>query len=147
MTEWLSLTLTHSLTHLLSQFWSWCLKDGQNEARDVGEGLQSQGINYNHLTRTRGFPGGSDDRESACNLGDTGSISGLERFPREGNGNPCQYSCLENPHGQRSLVGYSPWGHKESDMTEWLNNNSEEQVKIYNQVCVFLSPRTQTVSK
>ena len=36
----------------------------------------------------------------------------------EGNGNPLQYSCLENPHGQRSLAGYSPWGHKESDTTE-----------------------------
>ena len=32
-------------------------------------------------------------------------------------GNPLQYSCLENPHGQRILVGYSPWGHKESDTT------------------------------
>ena len=35
-----------------------------------------------------------------------------------GNDNLLQYSCLENPHGQRSPVGYSPWGHKESDMTE-----------------------------
>ena len=37
---------------------------------------------------------------------------------REGDGTPLQYSCLENPHGQRSLVGYSPWGCKESDTTE-----------------------------
>ena len=36
-------------------------------------------------------------------------------------GDPLQYSCLENPHGQRSLVGYSPWGHKESDTTKWLS--------------------------
>ena len=36
-------------------------------------------------------------------------------------GNPLQYSCLENPHGQRSLVGYSPWGYKESDTTERLS--------------------------
>jgi len=35
-----------------------------------------------------------------------------------GNGNPLQYSCLENTHGQRSVVGYSPWGHKELDTTE-----------------------------
>ena len=41
--------------------------------------------------------------------------------PGEGHGNPLQYSCLENPHGQRSLAGYSPWGRKESDMTEWLS--------------------------
>ena len=44
-----------------------------------------------------GFPDGSDSKESACNVGDPGSIPGLERFPGEGNGNPFQYSCLENP--------------------------------------------------
>ena len=43
-----------------------------------------------------GFPGGSGSKESACNAGDQGSISGLERSPGEGNGNPLQYSCLEN---------------------------------------------------
>ena len=50
-----------------------------------------------------------------------GSIPGLGRSPGGGHGNPLQYSCLENPHGQRSLTGCSPWGHKESDMTEWLS--------------------------
>ena len=39
----------------------------------------------------------------------------------EGNGNPFQCSCLENPHGQKSLADYSPWGLKDSDMTEWLS--------------------------
>ena len=43
-----------------------------------------------------GFPGGSDGKESACNAGDPGSILGLGRSPEEGNGNPLQYSCLEN---------------------------------------------------
>ena len=47
-----------------------------------------------------------------------GSIPGLGRSPGEGNDSPLQYSCLENPRGQRSLTGYSPWGHKESDTTE-----------------------------
>ena len=46
---------------------------------------------------------------------------GLGRSPGRGYGNPLQYSCLENPHGQRSLAGYSPWGLKESDMTEWVS--------------------------
>ena len=41
--------------------------------------------------------------------------------PGGGHGNPLQYSCLENPRGWRSLVGYSPWSHKEVDMTEWLS--------------------------
>ena len=49
---------------------------------------------------------------------DMGSIPGLGRSPGGENGNPLQYSSLENPHGQRSLEGYSPCGHKESDMTE-----------------------------
>ena len=44
-----------------------------------------------------GFPGDSDSKESACSTGDLGSIPGLGRYPREGNGNPLQYSCLENP--------------------------------------------------
>ena len=44
-----------------------------------------------------GFPGGSDNKESACNARDPGSITGLGRSPGEGNGYPIQYSCLENP--------------------------------------------------
>ena len=44
-----------------------------------------------------GFPGGSDGKESVCNAGELGSIPGLGRSLREGNGNPLQYSCLENP--------------------------------------------------
>ena len=53
-----------------------------------------------------GFSGGSAGKESACNVGDLGSIPGLGRSPEGGHGNPLQYSCLENPHGQRTLVGY-----------------------------------------
>ena len=68
-----------------------------------------------------GFPGGSVGKESACNVGDVGSIPGLGRSSGGGHGNPLQYPCLENPHGQRSLGSYSPWGHKELDMTEQLS--------------------------
>ena len=57
----------------------------------------------------RGFPGGSDGKESAWNVRDLGSIPGSGRFPGGGNDNPLQYSCLENPHGQ-SLVGCSSRG-------------------------------------
>ena len=64
-----------------------------------------------------GFPGASDGKESVCNVGDLGSIPGFERSPEGGHGNPFQYSYLENPHGQRILAGYRPWGCKESDMT------------------------------
>ena len=54
-------------------------------------------------------------------MGDLGLIPGLGRSPGGGYGNPLHYSCLENPHGQRSLAGYSPWGHKESDTTEQIS--------------------------
>ena len=67
---------------------------------------------------TKGFPGGSDGKESTCSVGDMGSIPGLGRSPGGGHGHPLHYSCLENPHGQRSLVGYSPWGRKELDTAE-----------------------------
>ena len=63
----------------------------------------------------------SDGKESACNAGDLGSIPELRRFPEGGHGNPLQYTCLENPHGQKTLVGYCPWDRKESDMTKQLN--------------------------
>ena len=53
-------------------------------------------------------PGGSDGKESACNAGDPGLILGLGRSPGGGHGNPHQYSCLENPHRQRNIAGYSP---------------------------------------
>ena len=67
-----------------------------------------------------GFPGDPDSKEFTCSAGNLGSMPGLGRSPGGGHGNPLQYSYLENPHGQRSLVGYSQWGHKESDMTEQL---------------------------
>ena len=65
-----------------------------------------------------GFLGGSDGKEFTCNAGSLGLIPGLRKPPGGGHGNPFQYSCLEKPHGQRSLEGYSPWDHKESDVTK-----------------------------
>ena len=59
-----------------------------------------------------GFPGGSDGKEYTSNARDLGSMPWLERYPGGGHGSPLQYSHLENPHGQRSLVGYSPMSHK-----------------------------------
>ena len=58
-------------------------------------------------------------KQSACHVGDLGLIPELGRSPGGGgHGNPPQYSCLESPHGQRSLAVYSPWSCKELDMTE-----------------------------
>ena len=76
-----------------------------------------------YLTR-EGFPWWLSGKESACNAGDMGSVPGLGRSPGEGNGNPLQYSCLENPMDQGTWEGtkelgrgHSPRGHKESDTT------------------------------
>ena len=55
---------------------------------------------------------------NAGDIRDVDLVSGLGRSPGGRHGNPLQYSCLKNPYGQRSLVGYSPWDRKESDMTE-----------------------------
>ena len=60
-----------------------------------------------------GFPGCSDGKQSACNVGDLGLIPGWEDPLEEAMATPLYCSFLENPHGQWSLVGYSPWGHKE----------------------------------
>ena len=57
-------------------------------------------------------------KKPPANKGDVGSIPGLGRSSREGNGNPFQYSLPGKSHGQRSLVSYSPCGCKESDRTE-----------------------------
>ena len=66
------------------------------------------------------FPGGSLNKESACNAGDLGSIPGSGRSPSRRKWQPTPALLPGESHGQRSLVGYNPWGHKESDSTEWL---------------------------
>ena len=76
------------------------------------------GILKNSCEPVLGFPGGSDGKDSACNAGNPVSISGLGRSPGEGNGNPLQYSCLENPMDRRAWRTNSLWGCKESDTAE-----------------------------
>ena len=65
------------------------------------------------------FLGGSDGKESACNVGDLGLIPGSGRFPGEGKGSPLQYSCLKNSMDSRAWQA-TVLGAAESDMTEWL---------------------------
>ena len=70
---------------------------------------------------------------NAGDTGDAGLIPGSGRSPGGGHGNPLQYSCLENPHGHRSLAGCSPWCCKVSDMTEQISrhpNLAEEKEYI-----------------
>ena len=67
------------------------------------------------------FPVSQMVKKSTCNAGDLGLTPGLGRSPGGGHDHSLQYSCLESPHGQRSLVDYSAWGGKELDTIEQLN--------------------------
>ena len=74
------------------------------------------------------FPDSSAGKEFACNEGNPSLISRLGRSPGGGHGKPLQYSCLENPHDQRNLAGYSPWGRKESDTIEQLSPEGKPRI-------------------
>ena len=71
----------------------------------------------NELKETKGFSGGSDSKESTQKGRDLGLIPGSRRSPKEGNTATPVFLTRES-HGQRNIVGYSPWGGKESNMTE-----------------------------
>ena len=97
-----------------------------------------------------------DGKVSAYSAGDLGSIPGSGRSSGEGNGNPLQYSCLENPTDGGAMVGYSPWSRKESDTTERLHFHFSLPMKqiiyqkkgsknnIYIYVCVYTHTHTHT---
>ena len=84
-----------------------------------------------------GFPGSSDGKELACNVEDLGSVPGLGRSPGERIGYPLQYSCLENPNGQRSLVGYSPWCLEALDTTYRLSTAHSSEALL---LCFRIPP-------
>ena len=84
---------------------------GKKEERKPQRVKQQSCKIWRYLSRIEGFPGGSEGKESACNGPWVGKI------PGEGNSYSLQYSCLEF-YGQRSMVGYSLWGYKESDTIE-----------------------------
>ena len=95
---------------------AWSVKDYQRAGlgyvggKESGYPSLSLEQHLNELLRAVGFPDGSVGKESAYNVGYPGSIPGLGRSPGEGNGNP---DFLPGEfHGQRSLEGYSPWGHR-----------------------------------
>ena len=75
---------------------------------------------YSHLVYYIWFPSGSDDKESAYNSGDSGSFPGSGRCSWRREWPPTPVFLPGESHGQRTLIGYSPWGRKESDMTEQL---------------------------
>ena len=75
---------------------------------------------------------GKESSYNAGHTGDVGSILRLGRFTGGWNGNPLQCSCLEKSHGEGSPVGFSPWGHKESHMTENAHVHAHTHTLIFN---------------
>ena len=94
-------------------FWKWSL------GFDRGYGQQ------------KGFPGGSDCKESACNSGDLGSLPRLGRSPAEGNSYPLQYSCLGNSMERGAWRTTVHWGHKASYMTERLTLSQATKLLVF----------------
>ena len=86
------------------------IRGGQHECHCEIRTLAVGSPSFLEFKSTDGFPGVSVSKESACSTGDLGLIPESGRSPGGGHGNPLQYSCLENPHGQRSPAGYSPCG-------------------------------------
>ena len=107
------------------------------------------------LAWATGFPSGSVVNNPLANVGaegDMGSIPGIGRSTGGGNGNPLQYFLPGESHGQRSLVGYSPWGHRESDMTEWLNTHAlatkwDGEVPPTSSLCIYWYLHNQNLSE
>ena len=106
----------------------WLDRHEFEQAPGVGDGQGSLagcspwGRKESDTTEWLNWTGGSNIKESACNAGDLGSIPESGRSPGEGNGNPLQYSSMENYMDRKSLASYSPWGCIESDMTEQLTH-------------------------
>ena len=103
-------------TWVCANSWSWWWTGRPGLLQFMG----SQRVRHDWVIELNWTEPQTTGKESVCNLGDPTSIPGSRRSPGERHGNPLQYTSLENPYGQRSLAGYSPWNHKEFDMTEWL---------------------------
>ena len=110
------------------------LSDHINKHGGISRQLEHVGFHasFSDIQWRRGQGAGRNQRfylnQSTCNVGDLGSIPGLGISPGGGHGNPLQCSCMKNPHGQRSLVSYSPWREKESDTTEQLKHRGHSRV-------------------
>ena len=115
---------------MMAYSWAVCLPEVllplQCRASDQVKGPGGSSIDSDsfQLTFTSLCHGGSEVKASACNAGDLDSIPGSGRFPQRRKQQPTPVFLPGEPHGQRSLVGYSPRGCKESDTTEGLHSLS-----------------------
>ena len=109
------MTLLHAENPIAQKMLTWAPQQ-LKRIPDVRMNMFRKGLHF-----PVGFPGGSVGKESACNAGDTGDASlilGSGRFPWRKKWQPTPVYLPGESHGQRSLVGYSPWGRKKLDTTE-----------------------------
>ena len=93
-----------------------------------------------------GLPRWLSVKECTCQAGNVGSIPGSGRSPGEETGHPFQYSCLENPHGQRSIPGYSPRGSQRVRQDLVTNSNNSKPTKAEKSV-LFIAVSSGTYSR
>ena len=94
---------------------------------------------WQYLMAIQGFPGSSEVKESACNAGDPGSVPGLERFSWRRKWQPTPVFLPGKFHGQRSLAGYRPWGHKRvgHDLATKQKQQQQDQHSSPSLLCVL----------
>ena len=127
--------LVHNFCHFSLETHSWMEKNKPWAHNDTFNSMIAILLWWNVGLLRHGFSGGSVVKHLPA-MWETWVRSLGWEDPLEGEyGNPLQYSCLENPHGQRSLEGYSPWSHKESDKTEWLTLSLFSRTLIQWYIC------------
>ena len=111
-------------------------RDWSSEENIAGRRQKGPLRNYEHCSELiecktwSRLPCGSDSEESACNVGDLGSIPGPGRSPGEGNGYPLQYSGLGNPIEREAWRTTISRGRKESDTIEWLTHTQNMKLRV-----------------
>ena len=95
-------------------------------------------LTHIHTHRQTGFPGGSEVKASAWNAGDPGPDPWIRKIPWRRKWQPTPVILPGESHGGRSLVGYSPWGPKEFDTTEWLHFHFHTHTHTHTHIYIYI---------
>ena len=117
---------------------SWSIKEGRQGVRSV---LMFAFLLFRSCSPNLGLV--AQTVKNSPSMWEIWVLSLLGRSPGGEHGNPLQYCCLENPHGQRSVASCSPWGRKEPDTTERLSSSTQSElffIFLKNKICTSLMP-------